>query len=152
MIAWVNAMMVLGGLLLGCAVAGEVADESPGLRVKAMTFNIRYGIANDGENDWRHRRRLCIDTIQRHGGDFVALQEALDFQNDAIRESLRHYGVFGVGRDDGVSKGEFCTILYDRRRWRVDEQESGTFWLSDTPHRPGSTSCDNPRDAIAPRR
>ncbi len=118
-------------------------DTTQALRVEVMSFNIRYGTARDGENHWRFRRQHCIDIIDRLGGDFVGLQEALQFQNEELRRGARHYGVIGVGRDDGINEGEHCTILYDRRRWVLDERNNGTFWLSDTPHVVGSRSWGN---------
>ena len=56
-------------------------------------------------------------------------------------DSLPAYGELGVGRDDGKEAGEYAAILYRRDRLTVDT--TGTFWLSDTPERPGSTSWGN---------
>ena len=115
-----------------------------------MTFNIRYGTANDGENSWEHRRTIlfnCLDTFQP---DIIGTQEALKFQIDEIRTQLQNYGTVGVGRYHGVElpdrlhesmDGESCRILYDSTRFAV--QNSGTFWHSDTPQLPGSMSWGN---------
>jgi endonuclease/exonuclease/phosphatase family metal-dependent hydrolase len=107
-----------------------------GLELKAMTFNIRYGTADDGENRWEKRRQMVIDVLRENQRDVVGLQEALDFQISQIRQGLSEYGQLGVAREDGKTKGEYCAILY--RRDRFDVNESGTFWFSDTPEVPGS--------------
>jgi hypothetical protein len=44
---------------------------------------------------------------------------------------LTKYDFIGVGREDGIKKGEFCAIYYESDAYNVIE--SSTFWLSDTP-------------------
>jgi endonuclease/exonuclease/phosphatase family metal-dependent hydrolase len=96
-----------------------------------MTYNIRYGTANDGEDRWELRRPRTIALIRREAPDIVGLQETLDFQIDEIRQAMPHFGVVGVGRDDGKAAGEYSAILYDTRRFVA--LRSDTFWFSDTP-------------------
>jgi endonuclease/exonuclease/phosphatase family metal-dependent hydrolase len=110
---------------------GDDLQPAGELAVKVMTFNIRYGTANDGPDAWPQRRELVFDVARREECDFIGLQEALRFQIDEIRNSVVGYAEIGVGRDDGKTRGEYSAILYRADRWRVDA--SGTFWLSDTP-------------------
>ena len=60
-----------------------------------------------------------------------------------IPNAVPKFGEFGVGRDDGKSAGEHCTILYNAERFEVDAKDSGTFWLSDTPEKVASKSWGN---------
>jgi len=106
-----------------------------------MTFNIRYGTANDGPDHWNNRKTIVFETIRQFGPDILGLQEALDFQIDQIRQAVPGYTLIGVGRDDGKRKGEHSCILF--RTDRFDAPESGTFWFSDTPEVPGSKSWGN---------
>jgi endonuclease/exonuclease/phosphatase family metal-dependent hydrolase len=106
------------------------------LELKVMTFNIRYGSANDGENHWNNRKDMVCSVLRRHNPDIVGLQEALRFQIDYIRVELPEYGEIGVAREDGKINGEYSAILYRADRFGVGE--AGTFWLSDTPEVPGS--------------
>jgi endonuclease/exonuclease/phosphatase family metal-dependent hydrolase len=106
-----------------------------------MTFNIRYGTAPDGENSWPQRRALTFRVIRDFGPGVLGVQEALRFQLGEIERAAPHYDEIGVGRDDGVEKGEYSAILYDRRRF--DVLEHGTFWLSDTPNTAGSMTWGN---------
>jgi len=106
-----------------------------------MTFNLRYGTANDGDNSWPNRDHLVMDIFQERNADIVGVQEALAFQLDEITARFSQYAVIGVGRTDGKTKGEYAAILYNSQRFFIDS--SGTFWLSDTPEIVGSTSWGN---------
>jgi endonuclease/exonuclease/phosphatase family metal-dependent hydrolase len=145
------SLTIILGLLVICgffscetakgADSNEIRAGAKGLELRIMTFNIRYGTANDGEDSWDKRKDMVCDVLRRHDPDIVGLQEALRFQIDYIRSALPEYGEIGVGRDDGKTQGEYSAILY--RKDRMDVNESGTFWLSDTPAIPGSTSWGN---------
>ncbi|CAF0849376.1 unnamed protein product [Adineta steineri] len=56
------------------------------------------------------------------------------------RWSLPHYNYYGVGDRDGKTSGEFAPIFY--RSDRFDLLDNGTFWLSETPTKPGSEGWD----------
>lgn len=106
-----------------------------------MSFNIRYGTADDGAHAWPNRRPLVIATIRDHTPHILGLQEALRFQLDELGRALPRYLEIGVGRDDGLTGGEYAAILVDTARFAVDT--SGTTWFSDTPEVPGSVSWGN---------
>ena len=143
---WFIRMVVLGLLFTltwnwpaGAAAAAEPTQAKADLAV--MSFNIRYAAANDGENNWDKRKDLACDVVRRHGPDLVGLQEALRSQIDDLRAALPEYGEIGVAREDGKTKGEYSAILY--RKDRFDVNDSGTFWLSDTPEVAGSITWGN---------
>jgi hypothetical protein len=97
------------------AVEGPSAPAGAnGLEVRIMTFNIRYGSANDGQNHWKNRREMVFDVIRKQQSDVIGLQEALRFQIDEIRQALPMYGEIGVAREDGKINGEYSAILYHR--------------------------------------
>ncbi len=137
---------VLAAALVGCAAPEQMARrdvpfQTEGDNIKVLTFNIRYGTAKDGPDQWEHRREMVFDLIARHGVDVVGLQEALDFQVEQIHNTLKGYDLVTVGRDDGKSAGEHCTVLYRRDRFRL--ADSGTFWFSNSPWAPGSRHWGN---------
>src|SRR5688572_768588 len=136
------ALLALLAALAACARAPltDHAQQSPAA-IRAMTFNVRYGTAQDGNNSWPLRRPLAVRVIRDFAPNVLGVQEALRFQLDEIRAELTHYGEVGVGRDDGRTAGEYSAILYDRNRLELLEQ--GTFWLSDTPEIPGSMTWSN---------
>ncbi len=107
------------------------------INVNVLTYNIRYGTANDGDNAWPHRRQAVIDLLSESKADVIALQEALKFQIDEIQTALPGYTLVGRGRDDGREKGEFAALLISHR-FKV--KESGMFWLSETPDKVASKS------------
>ncbi|HUF49648.1 MAG TPA: endonuclease/exonuclease/phosphatase family protein [Longimicrobiales bacterium] len=115
--------------------------------ILAMTFNIRYGTARDGDHAWPLRRHVAFQAIRDFAPTVLGVQEALRFQLDEIAHELEHYGELGVGRDDGIERGEYSAILYDRRR--LEPLDHGTFWLSDTPAVPGSMTWGNRITRIA---
>lgn len=115
------------------AVATHATADEP---LRVMTFNVRYGTANDGENRWPLRREAVAETIRRFDPDLLGVQEALAFQLDYLGEQLEGYQVIGVGRDDGRRRGEFAALLV--RRDRLEVADWGTRWLSDRPDQPGS--------------
>lgn len=101
--------------------------------IRTMTFNVRNGRANDGENRWELRKEFVCDVIRDYAPDVLGVQEAYRFQLDEFNKRLPEYGEVGIGRD-GEAKGEHSSILYLKKRFDLDE--SGTFWLSDTPTKP----------------
>lgn len=117
------------------------AQTKPSSDLKVMTFNIRYGTANDGENSWQFRREFVFETIKKFGPEILGLQEALFFQIDEILKQFPNMALIGVGRDDGKQAGEYSCILFDKNRFKVDTTE--TFWFSETPSVPGSKNWGN---------
>jgi endonuclease/exonuclease/phosphatase family metal-dependent hydrolase len=131
---WIFSIVTL--LLVFITTGSDPAEP-----LTVMTFNIRYGTADDGDNSWPHRDHLVKQVLRDREAPIVGLQEALAFQIEEITDELPHYAVIGVGRDDGRARGEFSAILYDARLFFVDA--SGTFWLSDTPEVTASKSWGN---------
>ena len=105
-----------------------------------MTFNIRYGTADDGDNRWERRKGLLVRTITAFDPDVLGVQEALASQVDELREALGGYEFVGVGRDDGKREGEFAGMYV--KAGRFEKLAAGDFWLSETPDTPGSKGWD----------
>lgn len=124
---------------LGASPLAAQPADSAALRV--MSFNIRYGTANDGDDHWDRRKALLVDVIRAEAPDVVGVQEALYPQLAYIVEALPEYAMVGVGRDDGQRAGEHTSILY--RRSRLMASRSDTFWLSETPERVASKHWGN---------
>jgi endonuclease/exonuclease/phosphatase family metal-dependent hydrolase len=124
---------------LTCSVAfSQPNNRSTDVRV--MSFNIRYGTANDGENHWDKRKAFLLETIKTFDPDLLGTQETLGFQRDYLAEHLRGYEVLGVGRDDGKEQGEMTALYFKRDRF--EKLDGGHFWLSETPDIAGSKSWD----------
>ena len=136
------SLLILFNLCSSQAFADAGSSRAAGeLELRIMTFNIRYGSAGDGENQWKNRKEMVFDVLRDHSPEIVGMQEALNSQISEICTALGKYGQIGVAREDGKVDGEFSPILYDISRFKVDE--SGTFWFSNTPEVPGSNHWGN---------
>jgi endonuclease/exonuclease/phosphatase family metal-dependent hydrolase len=132
---------VLAALACVLSVAAQSVQTPAREPLTVMSFNIRYGTANDGDNHWNLRREFLFDVMREADADLAGLQEALDAQLGELLQALPKYGLVGVGRDDGRTRGEYAAILYRRDRFRVSD--AGTFWFSDTPEVVASRSWGN---------
>lgn len=121
-------------------VRGSQRTAEPENAVRVMSFNIRYGTANDGENRWDLRKDFVVDTIEAFDPDLLGTQETLLFQRQYLEEKLDGYEAWGVGREDGKEAGEQTTLFYKKERF--EKLDAGHFWLSETPEKPGSKSWD----------
>ncbi len=110
------------------------------LDIVAMSYNIRLNTASDGRNAWPKRKERVVEVIRHSGAGLVGLQEVKPEQKQYLVKEMKGYGHYGVGRDDGKSKGEHCLILYKKDLYAA--LDSGTFWLSKKLHDPGSKSWD----------
>jgi len=108
--------------------------------LKVITFNIRYGLANDEENHWNNRKSLVIDRIKAFEPDLIGMQECRDdFQAEHIKNNLQGYEFYGVRRGgDGDIALEMAPILFKKSVFEIIQQ--GCFWLSEMPQVPGSLS------------
>ena len=108
--------------------------------IKVMSFNIRYGLADDGENHWNNRKSLALARIQAFGPDLLGLQECRDdAQADYVRVNLPDYHFLGTPRGGpGDTALEMAPLLF--RQSAFELLDTGCFWLSETPEVSGSRS------------
>lgn len=139
------ATVCMGVFVVGCGQAEiarrAAAFETEGDEIKLLSFNIRYGTADEGEYAWENRRDGVFDLLADQGADVVGLQEAMDFQVREIRRALPVYRTAGMRLKDPRAAGQTCPVLY--RRDRFEAAEDGTFWFSNTPWVPGSAHWGN---------
>jgi endonuclease/exonuclease/phosphatase family metal-dependent hydrolase len=141
---WVRfTKLAIFAALLAPQVA--VAKQAPDA-LRVMSFNVRYGTADDGPNAWAHRRDILVETIRNEHPDVIGTQELLKDQADYIVAKLPDYSWFGIDRRGGHGD-EHMGIFYRRDRLKLVEQ--GNFWLSDTPSVPGSISWGHPLPRMA---
>lgn len=108
--------------------------------IRVMSFNIRYNEPRDGVNAWPNRKQKAADVIRFHKADLIGVQEAQIGQLRDLEKLLPDFAWCGVGRTDGKEDGEFSAILFRKSRFRL--LETGTFWLSESPDKPGSMGWD----------
>lgn len=111
------------------------ADGADDGQFKVMSFNVRLATTADGDNIWDNRKETFVEVVKENDPTLLGLQEALWVQMEYLDGALEGYKWIGVGRDDGEKKGEFMAIFY--KEDAVELLDSGTFWLSQTPDKPG---------------
>ena len=125
-------LFALAALVAFPQISDARKKDSEGLKV--MSYNIRYGSAEDGTNSWQYRWPATIEMLNEVQPDVFGVQEALDFQLTLVSEMARNYKNVGVGREDGKHDGEHMAIFWNKKT--VKMLKWGTFWLSETPEKP----------------
>jgi len=112
--------------------------------IRVLCINVRLSTANDGENSWSKRKEFMTDIIIEGNYDFIGSQETVMHPDPEknqvayIGSRLPGHGVLGRSREVNPELGEAMTIYYKKERWKIDDTDQETFWLSDTPDVPGS--------------
>ena len=124
-------------LLICMAVACVTAVNAAAQSFSAATYNIRQLNAKDTAegNGWKRRLPVISSLIRFHDFDIFGAQEVFHSQLQGMLAALPGYDYVGVGRDDGAAGGEYSAIFYKRSRFRL--LDSGHFWLSEDPSKPG---------------
>lgn len=125
-------LFALAALVALPQISDARKKDSDGLKV--MSYNIRYGSAEDGTNSWKYRWPATIEMLNDVQPDVFGVQEALDFQLTLVSEMARNYKNVGVGREDGKHDGEHMAIFWNKKT--VKMLKWGTFGLSETPEKP----------------
>lgn len=110
-------------------------------RLTVMSFNVRQSHAKEARrsDNWPNRKEACLEMLKTRRPDLVGFQEAqYKGQWSFFRDSLSsEYGSVGIGRDNGVDKGETSGFLYKTSVLTL--LDSGTFWVSETPDVPSKS-------------
>ncbi len=136
-------MRLLLLLLLCSTLMAQTSPAQTATPLVVATYNLRYNNPGDGVNAWPNRKDKVKALIQFHEFDLFGTQEVLRDQLNDVAE-LREFAFLGAGRDDGKEAGEHSAIFYRKARLKV--LDSGNFWLSETPEKPGkgwdATCCN----------
>lgn len=127
--------------LLSLALVMPPTDAAASEPIRVMSFNLRYGSANDGDNRWELRKEFVAETVLASDPDLLGTQETLGFQRDYLVDKLPGYANLGVGREDGGDDGEMMALFYKTSRF--EPLDEGHFWLSESPEQVGSKSWDS---------
>jgi endonuclease/exonuclease/phosphatase family metal-dependent hydrolase len=139
MIPW-RPVVAATSLVIACGAPLAAGDADGTLRV--MSFNVRLGVADDGENSWDHRKELLGRTVQDFDPDLLGTQETWPLQAEYLLEQLAGREYVGWPRQPGNERDrEECGILF--RRTRFEKLDEGQLWLSETPDVAGSKSWDS---------
>lgn len=129
-------------LLIPCLWAAEA-------RLNIITYNVRNDNAGDrGPKNWPDRKDTLAAYLLGHKASIIGLQEVKHNQLLDLVKALPNHAFTGIGRDDGKTAGEYSPIFFDRRAWKIDPENHGTYWLSDTPDVIASRTWGNSHNRI----
>lgn len=97
-----------------------------------LTLNLRFGLADDGPNDWRYRKKGFPSFFEKYLTDFIGFQEANDFQIDFLDNLLTEYDY--IGRRHPSPSFWQNNIIFFKKSWACIYHEH--FFLSPTPSVP----------------
>ena len=127
-------------------ISGKRISEDGSEQLRVMSFNIRYGLAKDGDNSWPNRDSFVADVAKEFRPDLLGIQEAMGFQADYLKQQMPDWKYFGTSRDAN-NQGEQCGIFVRASRFEI--LNDGQFWLSETPDIKFSKSWDSSLPRIA---
>ena len=97
-----------------------------------LSFNIRFGLADDGENCWDQRKKALPVLFEEYRPDFIGIQEANDFQIDYLTKILVGYDFIGERRPAPPNWQN--NVIFFKTTW--NPTVSRHFYLSKTPEIP----------------
>lgn len=106
-------------------------------QIQFYTHNIRQDAKNrmDNEKPWPERLPGVVQLIRNVSSvmpTLVGLQEVKHNQlNDIMKQLGPQWTSFGVGREDGKTRGEYAPILFNNSEFEL--LFGKTYWLSETP-------------------
>lgn len=137
--------------LLPKTMRAQTAPAEAARAVTVVTANIRVALPEDDArgHGWAARREACARVIADAQPDIICLQEVLAGQFADLEKAWpRHVGLGFAGPEmdahasgyHGIAKNP---IFYAREHF--DLVAAGGFWLSETPHLPGSMAWGTAR-------
>ena len=104
------------------------------MKLKIMTFNIRYDNPLDGINAFAGRRDMILEFLRRERPDLIGFQESVHVIRHALAEALPEYVFLAIDLGDVLRND----VMVAYRRDRFDLLRLEQFWLSPTPDVPNT--------------
>jgi len=101
---------------------------------------------NIGPDSWPERRELCAEVLLSRSPSIICFQEMVEEKLDYLRLALRQFDWFGTCNKP-AGRNPVAAIFYLRERF--ERISAGSYWLSQTPHVPGSRSWDSAGTRLA---
>ncbi len=103
--------------------------------INVFTYNLRMDNRGDGINAFSSRKDYIKKTFPKYNADVIGFQEVLPHMRQWLIDNFTDYEICGVGRGANLDD-ESNVVAY--RKDKFDLVSLETFWLSDTPRRPGT--------------
>lgn len=109
-----------------------------------MTFNLRFGLADDGPNSWDFRKESVSCLFKTFLPDFICLQEVNPFQINFLTSVLHDFRYIGMYQPSSHKWQD--NLIFFKKEWLCFKYDH--FFLSDTPWKKSSFSGSQwPRQA-----
>lgn len=151
-----NIKKMIACCVAALVVAGAYAEDAINLHrklnitraqakepaVRVMSYNIRNsaGDRKSPDNNWNGRKDDLAQIIENENPDVIGFQEVLPDQRKWLEERFPDYTFVGDGRNSNRKSGESSPVAFRKSRFKMVKM--GTFWLSETPDKPGSKGWD----------
>jgi endonuclease/exonuclease/phosphatase family metal-dependent hydrolase len=100
--------------------------------LSVFTLNLRFGLADDGPNNWEFRKKGFPILLNKFSSDFMAFQEVNDFQGDFLKNFLVDY--YNIGKRRPSPRFWQNNLIFYKNSWQCIRGEH--FYLSETPDIP----------------
>lgn len=94
-----------------------------------MTMNLRFGLADDGDNSWENRKHLCAGIFKRYPATFMGVQESNHFQTRFLIQNLCDHCY--IGWHNPLKERWQSNLIFYHNSWEC--LKSKHFFLSSTP-------------------
>lgn len=105
------------------------------MKLSVVTYNLRMDNRGDGANYFFNRAPFILETIRSKNPDVICFQEATVRILNWLKENLTEYTIVGIGRGRDFSD-EANPVAFKTDKFQLFGLDQ--FWLSPTPHVPGS--------------
>jgi len=100
--------------------------------LRILSLNLRFGLAEDGPNDWEYRKEAVVKLFRQEDPDIIATQEVNHFQGDYLAENLTRYD--HIGRRPRAPHFWQDNVLFFKKEITCVHEDH--FFLSHTPDVP----------------
>lgn len=114
--------------------------------MRVLTINLRFENEADGSNNWPYRREMVARVINEFAPHLLGTQEGFRPQSADLASLIPKYHLCDEHRYWDPERMYPC-IFYDPEEIAIEE--SGDFWLSETPYVHGSSSWGSSRPRLA---
>jgi len=108
--------------------------------MRILSCNIRFSGADDGPDNWEFRKEYCAGLILSLDADVICFQELVEEQFSYMRSRLQDYSHYGLCDEPG-GRRPLNSVFFRKAKYNL--LNAAGYWLSETPHIPGSKSWES---------
>lgn len=94
-----------------------------------MTMNLRFGLADDGDNSWQNRKHICAGILKKYPATFLGVQESNHFQTRFLIKNLGDHHF--IGWHNPLKERWQSNLIFYHKTWKCLKNRH--YFLSSTP-------------------